>query len=57
MGTTIQVIHKIYCCIENKDKNIFNEDLDDESQDDNEDDKQIIKQINSFTTDINGSSN
>ena len=56
MGT-VQSIYKIYCCIENKDKNIFNEDLDDESQDDDEDDKQIVKQINSFTTDINGSSN
>jgi hypothetical protein len=57
MGT-IQVISKTYCCVDNKDRNIFNEDLDEDSdddEDDNGDDKQVIEKINSFDTDINKS--
>ena len=42
MGT-IQVISKTYCCVDNEDKNVFNEDLESESEDDNEDDKQVIE--------------
>ncbi len=54
MGT-IQVISKTYCCNQEKDRNIFNEDLESESEDDNEDDKQVIEKIESFNTDINKS--
>jgi hypothetical protein len=54
MGT-IQVISKTYCCVDNKDRNVFNEDLESESEEDNEDDKQVIEKINSFDTDINKS--
>ena len=54
MGITLQIVSKTYCCIEHKDKNIFNEDLDEDSVD-NEDDKQVIKSFNSFDTDMNKS--
>ena len=54
MGT-IQVISKTYCCVDNKDRNVFNEDLESESEEDNEDDTQVIEKINSFDTDINKS--
>ena len=62
MGMTFQVISKTYCCVDNKDRTIFNEDLDEESDDDednnednNEENKQVIDKIESFNTDINKS--
>ena len=43
-----------YCCVEDKNKNIFNEYLDDDSDDDNdnddEKDKLIVEKIKSFDT-------
>ena len=52
MGLTLQVMTKTNCCVENKDKNVYNEDLESETEDGNRDDKQIIDKINSFHTDI-----
>ena len=54
MGLTLQIMTKTNCCVEGKDKNVYNEDLnEDESEDGNIDDnKLIIETINSFTTDI-----
>ena len=41
-----------YCCVEDKNKNIFNEDLDGDTDDDNdnEKDKLIVEKIKSFDT-------
>lgn len=52
---TLQILTKTYCCNDNKDRNIFNEDL--ESEDSNndakeEEEKLIVKSVDSFHTDI-----
>ena len=53
MGLTLQILTKTYCCNDNKDRNIFNEDLDSEDEDNKEEDeKLIIQSISSFHTDI-----
>jgi hypothetical protein len=56
---TLQILTKTYCCNDNKDNNVYNEDLesDNSNKDDDEEDKQLIQKIQSFTTDINGSCN
>ena len=53
MGLTLQILTKTYGCNDNKDRNIFNEDLDSENEDNKEEDeKLIIQSIPSFHTDI-----
>ena len=56
MGLTLQILTKTYCCNANKDRNLFNEDLDSENEDNKEEDeKLIIQSISSFRTDIESS--
>ena len=52
VGLTLQIMTKTNCCVEGKDKNVYNEDLESETEDGNIDDKQIIDKINSFHTGI-----
>ena len=55
MGLTLQVMTKTYCCNDNKDRNIFNEDLESEGSNNNkeEDEKLIVQSISSFRTETN----
>ena len=55
MGLTLQILTKTYCCNENKDGNLFNEDLESESSknDKEEDEKLIVKSVSSFHTEMN----
>ena len=39
MGLTLQIPTKTYCCNDNKDRNIFNEDLDSDNEDNKEEDE------------------
>ena len=55
MGLTLQILTKTYCCNDNKDRNIFNEDLESESSNNDakeEEDKLIVNSVESFHTDI-----
>ena len=55
MGLALQILTKTYCCNDNKDRNIFNEDLESESSnnDKEEDEKLIVKSVSSFHTEMN----
>ena len=54
MGLTLQILTKTYCCNENKDGNLFNEDLESESsKNDEEDEKLIAKSVSSFHAEMN----
>ena len=55
MGLTLQILTKTYCCNDNKDRNIFNEDLESESSnnDKEEDEKLIVQSVSSFHTEMN----
>ena len=55
MGLTLQILTKTYCCNDNKDRNVFNEDLDENDNDDNDDEKEerlIVQSVSSFHTNI-----
>ena len=55
MGVVMQIMTRTYCCNDNKDRNIFNEDLESESSNNDakeEEDKLIVKSVESFHTDI-----
>jgi hypothetical protein len=56
MGLTLQILTKTYCCNDNKDRNIFNEDLESEGSNndkDEEEEKLLVKSVSSFHTEIN----
>ena len=48
---------KTYCCNDNKDRNMYNEDLhnDDDESDDADKEKLVVVRIKSFTTDVENS--
>ena len=54
MGLTLQILTKTYCN-DNKDRNIFNEDLESEGShnDKDEEEKLLVKSVSSFHTEIN----
>ena len=51
----IQILTKTYCCNDNKDRNMYNEDLHN-NHDESDDDKEnlVVERIKSFHTDVNG---
>jgi hypothetical protein len=56
MGLTLQILTNTYCCNDNKDRNIFNEDLESEGSNndkDEEEEKLLVKSVSSFHTEIN----
>jgi hypothetical protein len=56
MGLTLQILTKTNCCNDNKDRNIFNEDLESEGSNndkDEEEEKLLVKSVSSFHTEIN----
>ena len=56
MGLTLQILTKNYGCNDNKDRNIFNEDLESEGSNndkDEEEEKLLVKSVSSFHTEIN----
>ena len=55
MGLTLHILTKTYCCNDNKDRNIFNEDLESEcsnNDQDEEEEKLLVKSVSSFHTEI-----
>jgi hypothetical protein len=56
MRLTLKILTKTYCCSDNKDRNIFNEDLESEGNNndkDEEEEKLVVKSVSSFQTEIN----
>ena len=55
MELTFQTLTKTYCCNDNKDRSIFNEDLESDTSidDEVEEEKLPVKSVESFHTEIN----